>query len=94
MYEKVVKRPKMDIMRIRNVRFSNNDWFRVKMAATLGKIKISELVRRGALAEAESVIKRLKAEKEAKRVKVVAAAPDGAAAPELNQLLSKEIDVF
>jgi len=68
----------MNSMKVRNVRFSDRDWLRLRMVSVLSKMKMSDIVRRGALAFADSVTKRLSSEKDAKRetvVEVVAPVP-------------------
>lgn len=52
-------------MRIRNVRFSNKDWMRLRMVGILAGLKISDIIRRGSLEYADAVAKRLKEAKEA-----------------------------
>lgn len=53
----------MNGMKVRNIRFSDRDWRRLCLVAVLGKMKVSEIVRRGALSYADSVTNRLKEEK-------------------------------
>ena len=68
----------MNSMKVRNVRFSDRDWLRLRMVSVLSKMKMSDIVRRGALAFADSVTKRLNSEKDAKReavIEVVAPVP-------------------
>ena len=64
----------MNSMKVRNVRFSDRDWLRLRMVSILSKTGISKIVRDGSLAYADSITKRLKDEKTAETVKKAVAA--------------------
>ena len=64
----------MNSMKVRNVRFSDRDWLRLRMVSILSKTGISKIVRDGSLAYADCITKRLKDEKTAETVKKAVAA--------------------